>query len=76
MSEKARCRSFLPEDQGCGRKTAVRRSQGVAVERLQKESGAQRRGAKEVRGWGQKVEMKTDNRTLLESRKGGERRQF
>ena len=53
-------------------KKEPRRSSRKAAERVR----SPEEGAKEVRGWGQKVEMKADNRTLLESRKGGERRQF
>ena len=53
-------------------KKEPRRSSRKAAERVR----SPEEGAKEVRGWGQKVETKADDRTLLESRKGGERRQF
>ena len=53
-------------------KKEPRRSSRKAAERVR----SPEEGAKEVRGWGQKVETKADDRTLLESRKECERRKF
>ena len=53
-------------------KKEPRRSSRKAAERVR----SPEEGAKEVKGWGQKVETKADDRTLLESRKECERRKF